>query len=198
MIGVDETFFLRASGKHPAIYATGIADLTTGRPARLRDVVPDRSGTCWREARQQDQACRDAIETASLDPFRGYLTALVDQLPRAVRLLDPFHLAEPALTRVDKVRRRVPQDTLGHRGYAGDPLFRTRRLLRRRLDRLALRQLARMPAVLGAGDPTMQVTAAWLVAQQLMAAHAHPGRTVGRNLAERAIILAKTCPVAEI
>src|SRR4051794_5454791 len=27
-IGVDETAFLRATGRHPTIYATGIADLT--------------------------------------------------------------------------------------------------------------------------------------------------------------------------
>ena len=43
-IGVDETAFLRATGQHPTMYATGIADLTPGRPARLLDVVAGRSG----------------------------------------------------------------------------------------------------------------------------------------------------------
>src|SRR5215208_1898407 len=32
-VGVDETAFLRATGKHPTLFATGIADLTSGRPA---------------------------------------------------------------------------------------------------------------------------------------------------------------------
>ena len=41
-IGVDETAFLRATGQHPTMYATGIADLTPGRPARLCDVVAGR------------------------------------------------------------------------------------------------------------------------------------------------------------
>ena len=43
-IGVDETAFLRATGTHPTLYVTGVADLTPGRPARLMDVVPGRSG----------------------------------------------------------------------------------------------------------------------------------------------------------
>ncbi|MEP6697890.1 MAG: hypothetical protein ABJA34_13580, partial [Pseudonocardiales bacterium] len=37
---------------------------------------------------------------------------------------------------VDDVRRRVRRDSLGHRGRRDDPLFRVRRLLRRRADRL--------------------------------------------------------------
>src|SRR5918911_2177064 len=38
-VGVDETAFLRATGTHPTLFATGIADLSPGRPARLLDVV---------------------------------------------------------------------------------------------------------------------------------------------------------------
>lgn len=32
-VGVDETWFLRATGKHPTWFATGITDLSPGRPA---------------------------------------------------------------------------------------------------------------------------------------------------------------------
>ena len=79
------------------------------------------------------------MATASLDPFRGYATALSTQLPDAVRVLDPFHVVKLALHCVDEVRRRVQQDTLGHRGRARDPLYGIRRLLRRRRDRLSRR-----------------------------------------------------------
>ncbi len=80
-IGVDETAFLRACSTHPTLYATGIADLTPGRPARLLDVAEGRSGSVlgrWLDAR--DDAFRDTVVTASLDPFRGYATALAAKL----------------------------------------------------------------------------------------------------------------------
>ena len=170
-IGVDETAFLRATGKHPTLYATGIADLTGGRTPRLLDVVQGRSGTVlggWLGSRDEDW--RAGIVTASLDPFRGYATALSNHLPAAVRVLDPFHLVKLALLGVDRVRRRVQQDTLGHRGLSNDPLYRARRILRRRHDRLTDRQSARLRAALTAGDPNDEITAAWLVAQRLMQA----------------------------
>lgn len=124
-VGVDETAFLRACSTHPTLYATGIVDLTPGRPAR-----------CWTSCRAARAPSyrggsapgttrgRAQIVTASLDPFRGYATALAAQLTSTVRVLDAFHLVKLALTCVDEVRRRTQQDTLGHRGFANDPLFR--------------------------------------------------------------------------
>jgi transposase len=131
-VGVDETAFLRATGKHPTLFATGIADLTPGRPARLLDVVEGRSGGVLADwLADQTQAWRAAVTTASLDPFRGYASALTAQLPDAVRVLDPFHVVRLGLACVDDVRRRVQHDTLGHRGRARDPLYGIRRVLRR-------------------------------------------------------------------
>jgi len=49
--------------------------------------------------------------------------------------------------------RRVQQDTTGHRGRAGDPLFGIRRLLRRRADRLTTKARGRLEAGLVADDP---------------------------------------------
>ena len=71
-VGVDETAYLRATSTHATSFATGIADLTPGRPARLLDVVEGRSGTVlasWLSA--QDLTWRAGIDTASLDPFRA-------------------------------------------------------------------------------------------------------------------------------
>ena len=129
-LGVDETAFLAATPTAGTTFATGIVALG-GRP-RLLDVVEGRSGTAlhdWVSAR--DQAWRDRISVAALDPFRGYATALRTSLPQATRVLDAFHVVRLGLDAVDQVRRRVQQETLGHRGHAGDPLFRIRRLLRR-------------------------------------------------------------------
>jgi transposase len=104
VIGVDETAYLRANPTRSTTFATGIADLTSGRSARLLDVVEGRSGTVlatWLADR--DQAWRVGITTASLDPFRGYATALSNQLPGAVRVLDPFHVVRLALASIRRL-----------------------------------------------------------------------------------------------
>jgi transposase len=198
-IGVDETSFLRATGAHRAMFATGIADLTPGRPPRLLDVVVGRSGTvlgAW--LGQRDEQWRGGIRTGSLDPFRGYATALGALLPNATRVLDPFHVVKLALTCVDLVRRRVQQDTTGHRGRSQDPLFRCRRLLRRRADRLTPGQRDRLKTALEAGDPDGQIAAAWWIAQDIMSAYRLLDRTAGKAKMIAAIAAARACPIREV
>ena len=59
----------------------------------------------------------------------SYRTAYDRVLPNAVQVADPFHVICLANQRFDEVRRRVQNETLGHRGRRGDPLYRIRRLL---------------------------------------------------------------------
>jgi transposase len=198
-VGVDETAFLRATGIHPTLFATGIADLTPGRPARLLDVVEGRSGAVlagWLAERAPEW--KATVATASLDPFRGYANALTTQLPDAVRVLDPFHVVKLGLDCVDQIRRRVQQDTLGHRGRARDPLYDIRRLLRRRRDRLGPKAWARLQAGLLAGDPTGEVTLAWTIAQDLMALYRLPDPADARRRAEALIADLRGCPIPEL
>jgi len=49
-------------------------------------------------------------------------------VPDAVQVADPFHLVKLANTKLDECRRRVQNETLGHRGRKSDPLYRCRRL----------------------------------------------------------------------
>jgi len=198
-IGVDEHVWQRSRAGRPTAFATGIVDLTPGRPARLLDLVEGRSGTVlrtWLAAR--DPRWKPEVRTAALDPFRGYATALADQLPAAVRVLDPFHVCKLALDALDEVRRRVQQDTLGRRGHAEDPLYRARRLLRRRHDRLSDRAATRLRSRLAAGDPNGEVAAAWTIAQDLMAGYAERDLERGRRRVEGVAAAALACPVPEI
>lgn len=103
----------------------------------------------------------------SLDPFRGYATALATSLPHAVRVLDAFHVVRLGSAAVDDVRRRRQQETLGRRGHRGDPLYRARRLLRRDFTTLTERQWTRLENALVGGDRSGQLTDAWIVAQEL-------------------------------
>jgi transposase len=174
-LGVDETAFLAATPSSGTVFATGIVALN-GR-ARLLDVVRGRSGTALRDwVSGRDQHWRDGIAVAALDPFRGYATALRTSLPQATRVLDAFHVVRLGLDALDQVRRRVQQETLGHRGHADDPLFRVRRLLPRGHEHHSERSWARLLAGLAAGDDHEQVGRAWIAAQELRLLYREPSR----------------------
>jgi transposase len=198
-LGVDESAFTRATATRATRFVTGIVDTTRGRPARLLDIVDGRTSaglTGWLAGR--DPAWRAGVVTASLDPYRGYATALTHGLPAATRVLDAFHTTRLALSCVDEVRRRVQQEQLGHRGHRDDPLFAARRVLRRRADRLTDRARGRLQAALAAADPDGEVWAAWLVAQQVMGIYAAPDPNLGRRRATDTIATALDCPVPEV
>jgi transposase len=174
-VGVDETAFLAATPLSGTRFATGIVALN-GR-ARLLDVVEGRSATAlcaWVSGRPQ--AWRDGVLVAALDPFRGYATALRTTLPNATRVLDSFHVVRLGLDALDQIRRRVQQDTLGHRGHKHDPLFRIRRLLHRGYEHHTPISWNRMIAGIEAGDDNAQVQRAWIAAQELRLLYREPDR----------------------
>jgi len=162
-LGVDETTFLHARPGRRTVQVTGFVDL---HHARLLDVVPGRSGAAagrWLAGRDQDW--RDQITVAALDAFRGYNTALVANLANATVVMDHFHAVALANRALDKVRRRVQNDTLGHRGRAADPLYRIRRIALVGAERLDGRGWERLIAGLELGDPDHEMAAAWLAVQ---------------------------------
>lgn len=174
-LGVDETTFLHAQPDRRTNYVTGMIDLDRGL---LLDIVPGRSGkvlTDW--LLDQPQRWREQITVAALDAFRGYANALVANLPNARLVMDCFHAIGLANRTVDKVRRRVQNETLGHRGRSGDPLYRIRRISLVGAERLNERGWARLLAGLEAGDPQEHLAAAWVAKEQLRAVYA--AKTLG-------------------
>jgi transposase len=97
---------------------------------------------------------------------------------------------------VDEVRRRVQQDTRGHRGHAGDSLYEARRLLRTGAEKLTDRHRARLENALAAGDPDRGVTLAWRLAQHVRAIYHAPTPAQGRALADR-LLRCLPCPIPE-
>ena len=77
-------------------------------------------------------------------PSRDSKNAIDNQLQDATSVLDAFHIVKLAGDALDEVRRRVQQDTLGHRGRKGDPLYQIRNLLRASRHRLTPRQKERL------------------------------------------------------
>jgi transposase len=197
-LGVDEHVWSHAGPGRRTRFATGMVDLTSGRPPRLLDVVQGRTGRVYADwITGRGQAWRQAIRVAALDPFRGYATALSDTLPGALRVLDPFHVVKLGFDMLDQVRRRTQQQTLGRRGHKDDPLYAVRRLLRHGADHLTERQRLRLDTALVAGDPSGEVTVAWRIAQDLRAIYHAPNAAEGRRRARRLLAILPGCPIPE-
>ena len=150
-LGLDEVAFLRANARRHTSFATNFVDLERGR---LIDVVPGRSAKAvddWLGTRRLGWL--SGVRTVAIDPFRGYANGVAFHLGHATLVVDPFHAVALANRAIDDVRRRVQQDTLGHRGRSGDPLYGIRRLLLRGVERHSEHSLARLQAGLSAGDP---------------------------------------------
>ena len=186
VIGVDEHRWSHVRRPDTDGYVTVIIDLTpvldgTGR-ARLLDLVPGRSAaalTSWLS--EQSQAFRDQVQVVAMDGFGGYKSAATDQLPDATAVMDPFHVVALAGAKLDLCRQRIQQQTCGHRGRSGDPLYRVRRTLRTRYPLLNARQKARLEAVF-ADENHLAVELCWSVYQRLIAAYAHPDRRCGKTM----------------
>lgn len=151
-LGLDETSFLRASARRHREMITGFVDLDRHV---LLDVARGRSGGVVRDwLDRRDREWLDAITVAVVDPFRGYANGLTDRLPDATIVVDHFHAARLANQAIDDCRRRVRQDSLGHRDRKDDPLSRIRRTLLVAHERLSERQQERVVRLIGLGDLT--------------------------------------------
>ena len=68
---------------------------------------------------------------------------------------------------LDQVRRRVQNETLGHRGRKRDPLYRIRKVMLKGAERLDGMGVDRMLLGLRAGDPDGDVLGAWLAKESV-------------------------------
>ena len=189
VLGVDEHVWRHT--RHGDKFVTVIIDLTPIRdgtgPARLLDMVPGRSKQVFKTwLAGRPEAWRAGVEVVAMDGFTGFKTAAAEELPDAVAVMDPFHVARLGADAMDRCRRRVQQDLHGHRGHKDDPLYRARRTLNTGIDLLTDRQRARIEALF-AGDEHVEVEATWGIYQQMIAAYRHPDRQAGRTMMEQLI-----------
>jgi transposase len=160
-LGLDETLFCREGPWRRQQWCTSIVDVGPGQ-VRLLDVVPGRSATDpTRWIRQRAEEWRDAVRWGVLDLSGPYRKTFTDALPHARQVADPFHLVKLANHQLDECRRRVQNETLGHRGHKDDPLYRARRLLTKAHERLDEHGDTRLRGLLEAGDPKGEVRTAW-------------------------------------
>jgi transposase len=189
VVGVDEHVWRHT--RRGDKYVTVIIDLTPVRqgtgPARLLDMVAGRSKQAFKTwLAEREESWRAGIEVVAMDGFTGFKTATTEELPDAVAVMDPFHVARLAGEALDQCRRRVQQELHGHRGRKDDPLYRARRTLNTGADLLTDKQTARIKALF-ATDDHVEVEATWGIYQRMIAAYREPDRVKGRTMMAKLI-----------
>jgi transposase len=159
LLGVDETSFLKATPKSATRWVSAAVDV--GR-RRVIDLFEGRNATdldAWLEDRPEAWKAAITVTVADLhEPFRA---AFNRHLGHATQVADPFHVVAVGTRAVDAVRRRVQNETLGHRGRKPDPLYRARKLLTLAAERLDPAGQARLRGLLRVGDPGRQLYDTW-------------------------------------
>ncbi len=154
-LGLDE-HLMQLRGRFGAkAWATGIVDVGRGQ---LLDIVPGRTAqapTQWLQQRLRSWLA--GVRWAVLDLSGPYRAAFDAAVPHARQVADPFHVVRLANDALDEVRRRIQQQTLGHRGHKEDPLYRARKLLTTASERVTGAGRTRLRGLLDAGDPYGEV-----------------------------------------
>jgi transposase len=195
-LGVDETSWLSANRAHQTLYATGLVDLDE---RIVIDMVKGNSASDlhgWLD--RQDPGWLAAITVVTTDLAESYRKGLSDHLEHAVRVADPFHVVRVANRCLDKVRRRVQNETLEHRGRKADPLYRIRKLLLAGHERLDERGHERMLLGLRVGDPKDEVLGAWLAKESVRDIYLTDDPADAATLIDKAITGCETDEVPEI
>jgi transposase len=158
-LGLDEVLMVRVGPFHRQHFSTQIVDVRAGK---LLDIVPGRSSAepmGW--LAQRGRAFRDGLQFGTLDLSGPYRHVFEVMVPDATLVADPFHVTKLANTKLDECRRRVQNETLGHRGRKSDPLYRCRRLLTKAKERLDDKGSEKLRGLLRAGDPNGDVATCW-------------------------------------
>ena len=170
-LGLDEVLMVRTGPYHRQHFSTQIVDVRAGQ---LLDVVPGRGSAepmAW--LAEQTAAFRERIEFGTLDLSGPYRRVFEIMVPGATLVADPFHVTKLANTKLDECRRRVQNETLGHRGRKSDPLYRCRRLLTKAKERLDDNGHERLIGLLRAGDPHGDVATCWEAKEAVRELYAH-------------------------
>jgi transposase len=182
-LGVDETSFLKATRHHPILFATSMVDL---EHHIVIDMVEGNSADdlrLWTANADPDWLA--GIGVVATDLTESFRAGLSPHLDHARRVADPFHVVRVANRCLDTVRRRVQNETLGHRGRKADPLYRIRKILLTGSERVDEQGAERMLLGLRVGDPNDETLGAWLAKESVRDVY------LADNLADAEVLLNK-------
>ena len=190
-----------AAGAHEI---TGIVDLTRGKDHPTARLSGPGAGQVWHRVQELAGRARKRLPLRYPDRDAGSPSKGQQERHRlacskdATSVPGACHIVTLAGDAPGEVRRRVQQDTLGHRGRKGDPLYQIRLLLRASRDRLTKRQQERLHEAFTADEAHISVEVAYRCAQQVRDVFHQATPAQGRRLAARLIESLPTCPIPEI
>lgn len=195
-LGVDETSFLAASRDHHTLYVTGLVDLERHI---MIDMIRGNSAADLRKwTGRANPQWLAGIEVVATDLTDSYRAGLKPDLTHVTRVADPFHVVRVANRCLDKVRRRVQNETLAHRGRKHDPLYEIRRILLTGNERLDDKGRERMVLGLRFGDPNDEVVGAWLAKESVRDIYLTHNRADAELLLDKVIVGCSEDEVSEI
>ena len=106
-----------------------------------------------------------------MDGFAGYASAAEEAVPKATRVMDPFHVVRLAGDKVTKCRQRRHIETTSRRGRREDPLYKNRSTMLTRDSLLTEEQKARLDDLWGFDEDYQPLYQAYLVHQRVIDAY---------------------------
>jgi len=167
MVGFDETVMQPAHRRRRRRFVTAVVAVATGQ---ILDVFEGRDAAdlrLWLAG--MPAAWRAAVQVVSVDPHEGYRSAITDTplLGKVTMVVDPFHIVRLGNQALTRCRQRVQQQTLGHRGWNGDPLYNMRKLFLLGAERVDEVGYERIWAALRDGDPDGEVQDCWVAKEKV-------------------------------
>ena len=169
-LGFDETVMASASRRQRRRFITAATDADTGR---VVDVFEGRDAAdLCKWVQTQPGWWARAVEVVCIDPHEGYRSAIRSLRGNRLRAdaqisVDRFHIVRLANQAITRCRQRTQNQTLGHRGRKGDPLYGARKLLLMGAERLDDAGWDRLQQALDAGDPYDEVADCWAAKEKV-------------------------------
>ena len=151
-LGLDEVLFVRLGPWHRQEFSTSIVDVGAWPAPRRRPWSRRAEPKAWLERSRQQVARTGPLR--DLDLSGPYEAVFDTMLPEATQVADPFHVVKLANAKLDECRRRVQNETMGHRGRKDDPLYRCRGCSPRPTSAWTSTVETKLLGPAAAGDPT--------------------------------------------
>jgi len=184
-LGLDGVLVVRRGEYRHQEFATSIADV---QAHQLLDVVPGRTAKkCSEWIDNRSAEWRQAVRWGTRDLAGTDKSVFDASLAHVTQVADPFHVVKHANSKLDECRRRVHNETLGHRGRKDDPLYRCQRPLTKAHERIDDKGNAKLVGLLKAWDPKGEVTVLWHAKEAVRGIYDHSDESLAREWVDQRI-----------